>query len=61
MSDKIELFYAPTSPYVRKVIACAIERGIADRILIRHAVRILSHGPITPQSTISECRYRLRL
>jgi hypothetical protein len=33
MSDKIELFYAPTSPYVRKVIACAIELGIADRIV----------------------------
>ena len=33
MSDKIELFYAPTSPYVRKLIACAIELGIADRIV----------------------------
>jgi glutathione S-transferase len=33
MSDKIELFYAPTSPYVRKVMACAIELGIADRIV----------------------------
>jgi glutathione S-transferase len=33
MTDKIELFYAPTSPYVRKVIACAIELGISDRIV----------------------------
>lgn len=33
MSDKIELFYAPTSPYVRKVMVCAIELGIADRII----------------------------
>lgn len=33
MTDKIELFYASTSPYVRKVIACAIELGIADRIV----------------------------
>lgn len=33
MTDKIELFYAPTSPYVRKVMACAIELGIADRIV----------------------------
>jgi glutathione S-transferase len=33
MTDKIELFYAPTSPFVRKVMACAIELGIADRIV----------------------------
>jgi glutathione S-transferase len=33
MSDAIELFYAPTSPYVRKVMACAIELGLADRIV----------------------------
>jgi glutathione S-transferase len=28
----VKLFYSPTSPYVRKVMACAIQRGIADRI-----------------------------
>lgn len=28
----MKLFYSATSPYVRKVMACAIERGIADRI-----------------------------
>jgi glutathione S-transferase len=28
----IELFYAPTSPYVRKVMVCAHELGLADRI-----------------------------
>lgn len=33
MTDKIELFYAPTSPYVRKVMACAIELGLAERIV----------------------------
>jgi glutathione S-transferase len=33
MTDKIELFYASTSPYVRKVMACAIELGIAERIV----------------------------
>jgi glutathione S-transferase len=33
MSDKIELFHAPTSPYVRKVMACAIELGLVDRIV----------------------------
>jgi glutathione S-transferase len=27
----VKLFYAPTSPYVRKVMACAIARGLADR------------------------------
>lgn len=33
MSDRIELFHAPTSPYVRKVMACAIELGLVDRIV----------------------------
>ena len=33
MTDKIELFYAPTSPYVRKVMASAIELGLAERIV----------------------------
>jgi len=28
----LKLFYAPTSPYARKVMACAHELGIADRI-----------------------------
>jgi glutathione S-transferase len=28
----VQLFYSATSPYVRKVMACAIHRGIADRI-----------------------------
>jgi len=28
----VKLFYSATSPYVRKVMACAIQRGIADRI-----------------------------
>lgn len=28
----MKLYYSPTSPYVRKVMACAIARGIEDRI-----------------------------
>jgi glutathione S-transferase len=28
----MRLFFAPTSPFVRKVLACAIARGIEDRI-----------------------------
>jgi len=28
----MKLFYSPTSPYVRKVVACAIARGIESRI-----------------------------
>src|SRR4051794_30163391 len=30
--DPVKLFYSPTSPYVRKVMACAIMRGIEGRI-----------------------------
>jgi glutathione S-transferase len=29
----VKLFYSPTSPYVRKVMACAITRGLADQIV----------------------------
>jgi glutathione S-transferase len=32
----VKLFYSPTSPYVRKVVACAIIRGLDGRIE-RHA------------------------
>jgi glutathione S-transferase len=54
MSDRIELFYAPTSPYVRKVMACAIELGIADRIVklpsaahpLKRDARIASFNPL---------------
>jgi len=28
----MKLFYSPTSPYVRKVMACAVQRGLAGRI-----------------------------
>ena len=28
----MKLYYSPTSPYVRKVMACAITRGLDDRI-----------------------------
>jgi glutathione S-transferase len=54
MSDKIELFYAPTSPFVRKVMACSIELGIADRIVklpsaahpLKRDERIASFNPL---------------
>jgi len=28
----VKLFYSPTSPFVRKVLACAIARGIEGRM-----------------------------
>ncbi|MBV9118873.1 MAG: glutathione S-transferase, partial [Acetobacteraceae bacterium] len=28
----MRLFYSPTSPFVRKVMACAIARGVEGRI-----------------------------
>jgi glutathione S-transferase len=28
----VKLYYSPTSPYVRKVVACAIIRGLDGRI-----------------------------
>jgi glutathione S-transferase len=30
----MKLYYSPTSPYVRKVMVCAIERGLRDRITL---------------------------
>ncbi len=44
----MKLFYSPTSPYVRKVLACAIARGIADRI-----ERILTNPHVSPPSLIA--------
>lgn len=32
MTEKLKLFFSPASPYVRKVMIAAAERGIADRI-----------------------------
>jgi len=30
----MKLYYSPTSPYVRKVLVCAIERGLKDRLAL---------------------------
>ena len=35
----MRLFYSPTSPYVRKVVVCAAEMGLSDRI------ELVSSGP----------------
>ena len=44
----MKLFYSPTSPYVRKVLACAITRGIADRI-----ERIPTNPHVSPPSLLA--------
>lgn len=54
MSDKIELFYAPKSPFVREVMACSIELGITDRLAklpsaahpLKRDERIASFNPL---------------
>jgi len=54
MTDKIELFYAPTSPYVRKVMVCAIELGVAEHIVklpsaahpLKRDARIANFNPL---------------
>lgn len=54
MNATIQLFYAPTSPYVRKVMVCAAELGLMDRIEtlasaahpIRRDTRIAAFNPL---------------
>lgn len=54
MSKQIELFHAPTSPYVRKVMVCAIELGLVDRIVklpsaahpLKRDARIAAFNPL---------------
>jgi glutathione S-transferase len=56
----MKLLYAPTSPYVRKVMACAHLTGQADRIQllesaahpIRRDVRIALHNPLAKVPTL---------
>lgn len=56
----MQLFYAPTSPYVRKVMACAHLCGIVDRIAlldsaahpIRRDARIAAHNPLAKVPTL---------
>ena len=35
----MKLYYAATSPYVRKVMACAITRGLEGRIQLHPPIR----------------------
>ncbi|WP_398479377.1 glutathione S-transferase [Tardiphaga sp.] len=50
----MELFYAPTSPYVRKVMVCAIELGMAEHIVklpsaahpLKRDARIANFNPL---------------
>jgi glutathione S-transferase len=44
----VKLFHSPASPYVRKVLVCAIERGLFDRIEIVAAAA----SPINPDKSI---------
>lgn len=44
--DKMTLYYSPTSPYVRKVMICAHELGLADRLEL-HPEKVT---PVTPSA-----------
>jgi glutathione S-transferase len=54
MMQSMELFFAPSSPYVRKVMACAIELGVEDKIVclpsaanpIKRDTRIAAFNPL---------------
>lgn len=56
----LKLLYAPTSPYVRKVMACAHLAGVADRIQwldsaahpVRRDDRIAAHNPLAKVPTL---------
>ena len=56
----MKLFFSPTSPYVRKVMACAHELGVADRITLlpsnAHPVTrdagIIAHNPLGKVPTL---------
>lgn len=56
----MQLLYAPTSPYVRKVMVCAFLTGHADRIQwlesaahpIRRDARIARHNPLAKVPTL---------
>lgn len=56
----MKLFFSPTSPYVRKVMACAHELGVADRITLlpsnAHPVTrdasIITHNPLGKVPTL---------
>jgi glutathione S-transferase len=45
----VELYYTPTSPYVRKVLVTAHELGLADRLTLTY----LRPSPAAPDPTLS--------
>jgi glutathione S-transferase len=45
----VKLYYSPTSPYVRKVMACAITRGIDSRI-----ERIPTNPHVSPPDLVAD-------
>lgn len=56
----MKLLYAPTSPFVRKVMVCALMTGLADRIQwldsaahpIKRDARIAAHNPLAKVPTL---------
>ncbi|MCD0497796.1 glutathione S-transferase [Achromobacter sp. MY14] len=56
----LQLLYAPTSPYVRKVMVCAHVAGVADQIQwldsaanpVRRDARIAAHNPLAKVPTL---------
>jgi len=45
----VKLYYSPTSPYVRKVMACAITRGLDDRI-----ERVATNPHVSPPDLLAD-------
>lgn len=50
----MKLFYSPTSPYVRKVMACAIARGIDGQITREACNPHLSTADLTSRNPLSK-------
>lgn len=50
----MKLFYSPTSPFVRKVMACAIARGIESRIELVPINPHASPDPLTSVNPLSK-------
>lgn len=49
----MKLYYSPTSPYVRKVMVCAIERGLRDRLELEKTDGFgESHRPANPLAKV---------
>ena len=52
----MKLAYSPASPYVRKVTACAIKRGLADKVerwkIATTDAALLEHNPLSKVPTL---------